>query len=135
MIQQSDTHSEPYKRRRKRNREKDTDGRSDIELCFYLGGCNDETNPTIIGKLRVKTSKAFAAGADAVAKWSLWEQLDLADEGHYRKLPVEVTNSTNCHFNEHTIIRDHFLDQLHDSKISGGHFAFQKTPDGTSQRF
>ena len=34
-----------------------------------------------------------------------------------------------------TSLRDHVLDQLHDSKISGWHFAFQKTLDRARQRF
>ena len=107
----------------------------DPTLKLILSWADAQTKPTqpSLGKLRVKRSKAIAAGADAVALWSLWEQLELADVVLYRKWLVEKTNST-IQFIVPTSLRDHVLDPLHDSKISGGHFAFQKTLDRARQQ-
>ena len=109
----------------------------DPTLKLIFSWADAQTKPTqpSLGKLRVKRSKAIAAGADAVALWSLWEQLELADGVLYRKWLVEKTNSTIRQFMVPTSLRDHVLDPLHDSKISGGHFAFQKTLDRARQQF
>ena len=50
----------------------------DPTLKLILSWADAQTKPTqpSLGKLRVKRSKAIAAGADAVALWSLWEQLE-----------------------------------------------------------
>ena len=109
----------------------------DPTLNLIFSWADAQTKPTqpSLEKLRVKRSKAIAAGADAVALWSLWEQLELAGGVLQRKWLVEGKNSTIRQFIVPTSLRNHVLDQLHDSKISGGHFAFQKTLDRARQRF
>ena len=63
------------------------------------------------------------------------EQVELAEGVLYQKWLTEGTNSNVRQFVVTTSLREKVLEQIHDSKISGGHFAFQKTLDRARQRF
>ena len=106
-----------------------------IKFVFQWANADENGTQTSLGKLNVKKSAAIAAGEDAVALWSVWEQLELADGVLYRKWLVEETNTNIRQFVVPISLREKVLEQLHDSKISGGHFAFQKTLDRARQRF
>ena len=56
-----------------------------LNLIFSWADAQAKPTQPSLGKLRVKRSKAIAAGADAVALWRLWEELVLADGLLYRK--------------------------------------------------
>ena len=60
-----------------------------IKLVFQWANANENGTQTSLGKLNVKKAAAIAAGEDAVALWSVWEQLELADGLLYRKWLVE----------------------------------------------
>ena len=92
-------------------------------LRLILQWANAEKHPdkNPLRDLKIKKANAIAQGEDAVAIWGLQDQMELTDGVLYRKWHVEGSNTTQ--------------QQLHDSKLSGGHFAFQKTLDRARQRF
>ena len=55
-----------------------------LNLVFIWAEEKTEPVQPSLGKLRVNRSKAIAAGTDAIALWSLWEQLKLAERAFYR---------------------------------------------------
>ncbi|XP_075240958.1 uncharacterized protein LOC142336176 [Convolutriloba macropyga] len=67
--------------------------------------------------------------------WGLLDQMELTDGVLYRKWQVEGSNATQKQLVVPQGLRETVLEQLHDSKLSGGHFAFQKTLDRARQRF
>ena len=85
--------------------------------------------------LKIKKANAIAQGEDAVAMWGLWDQMELTDGVLYRKWHVEGSNTTQKQLVVPQGLRETVSEQLHDSKLSGGHFAFQKTLDRARQRF
>ena len=85
--------------------------------------------------LKIKKANAIAQGEDAVAIWGLWDQMELTAGVLFRKWYVEGSNTTQKQLVAPQGLRETVLEQLHDSKLSGRHFAFQKTLDRARQRF
>ena len=111
--------------------------RNDPCLRLILQWANAEKHPdqNPLRDLKIKKANAIAQGEDAVAMWGLWDQMELTDGVLYRKWHVEGSNTTQKQLVVPQGLRETVLDQLHDSKLSGGHFAFQKTLDRARQRF
>ena len=61
--------------------------------------------------------------------------MELTNGVLYRKWNVEGSNTTQKQLVVPQGLRETVLEQLHNSKLSGGHFAFQKTLDRARQRF
>ena len=111
--------------------------RHDPCLCLILQWANAEKHPdqNPLRDLKIKKANAIAQGEDEVAMWGLWDQMELTDGVLYRKWHVEGSNTTQKQLVVPQGLRETVLEQLHDSKLSGGHFAFQKTLDRARQRF
>ena len=111
--------------------------RNDPCLRLILQWANAEKHPdqNPLRDLKIKKANAIAQGEDAVAMWGLWDQMELTDGVLYRKWHVEGSNTTQKQLVVPQGLRETVLEQLHDSKLSGGHFAFQKTLDRARQRF
>ena len=92
-----------------------------------------EQNP--LKDLKIKKANAIAQGEDAVAMWGLWDQIELTDGVLNRKWHVEGSNTNQKQLAVPQGLRETVLEQLHDSKLSGGHFDFQKTLDRARQKF
>ena len=86
-------------------------------------------------ELKAKKSAAIERGEDAVSMRSLWDQLEPSNGILYQKWHLEGTNKTVKQLVVPEVLREMVLEQMHDSKLSGGHFAFQKTLDRARQRF
>ena len=67
--------------------------------------------------------------------WGLRDQMELTDGMLYRKWHVEGSNTTQKQLVVPQGFSETVLEQLQKSKLSGGHFAFQKTLDRARQRF
>ena len=67
--------------------------------------------------------------------WGLWDQMELIDGVLYRKWHVEGSNTTQTQLVVPQGFREIVLKQLHDSKLSGGHFAFHKTLESARKKF
>ena len=111
--------------------------RNDHCLRLILQWANVEKHPdqNALRDLKIKKANAIAHGKDAVAMWGLWDHVELTDDVLYRKWHVEGSSTTQKQFVVKQGLIEMVLDQLHDSKLSGGHFAFQKTLDRARQRF
>ena len=105
-----------------------------IKLVFQSANADKTGKQTSLGKLNLKKTAAIAAGEDARALWCVWKQLELAEWVLYRKWLIEGTDSNVRQFVVPKSVRKKVLEQQHESKISGGHFAFQKTLDRSRQR-
>ena len=109
----------------------------DPTIRFILEWANAAKHPDQcpLMELKAKKSAAIERGEDAVSMWSLWDQLELSNGILYRKWHLEGTNKTVKQLVVPEVLREMVLEQMHDSKLSGGHFAFQKTLDRARQRF
>ena len=67
--------------------------------------------------------------------WGLSDQMELTDGVLYRKWHKEGSNTTQKQLVVPQGLRETVLEQLYDSKLSRGHFIFQKTLDRARQRF
>ena len=112
--------------------------RNDPCLRLILQWANAEKHPdqNPLRDLKIKKANAIAQGEDAVAMSSgLWDQMELTDGVLYRKWHVKGSNTTQKQLVVPQGFRETVLEKLHDSKLCGGHFAFQKTLDRARQRF
>ena len=105
--------------------------RNDPCLRLILQWANAEKHPdqNPLRDLKIKKANALTQGEDAVAMWGLWDQMELTDGVLYRKWHLEGSNTTQKQLVVPQGLRETVLEQLHDSKLSGGNFAFQKTLD------
>ena len=106
-------------------------------LRLILQWANAEKHPdqNPLRDLKIKKANAIAQGEAAVAIWGLWDQMELTDGVLYRKWYVEGSSTTQKQLVVPQGLRETVLEQLHDSELSGGHFAFQKTLDRARQKF
>ena len=109
----------------------------DPTIRFILEWANAAKHPDQcpLMELKAKKSAVIERGEDSVSMWSLWDQLELSNGILYRKWHLEGTNKTVKQLVVPEVLREMVLEQMHDSKLSGGHFAFQKTLDRARQRF
>ena len=104
-----------------------------IKLGFHWSDADKTARKRPLANVEKKA--AIAAGEDALALWCVREQLELAEGVLYQKWLTEGTNSIVRQFVVPTSLRKNVLEQLHESKMSRRHFAFQKTLDRARQRF
>ena len=109
--------------------------RNDPCLRLNLQWVNAEKHPdqNPLRYLKIKRANAIAQGEDAVVICGLCDQMEMTDGVLYRKWHVEGSNTNQLVVQQG--LRETVLEQLHDSKLSGGNFAFQKTLDRARQRF
>ena len=72
---------------------------------------------------------------DALELWSNWDKLALANRVLYRKWTPSNRNQETWQAVVPSAMRAEVLYQLHDSPLSGGHFAVEKTMSRIKQRF
>ena len=101
-------------------------------LQWAYAGKHPDHNP--LRDLKIDKATAIAQRKDAVAMWGLWDQMELTDGVLYRKWHVEGNNTARKQLVLPQELRETVWEQLHDSKLSGGQFAFQKTLDRARQR-
>ena len=106
-----------------------------VKLIFQWANANKNCRQTSPAKLNLRKAVAIAAGEDAVALWCVGEQLELAEGILYLTWLIEGKNCNVRQFVVPTSLRERVLEELHESKISRGPFAFQKTLDRARQRF
>ena len=106
-----------------------------LRLILRLANAEKHPDQNPLRYLKIKKANAIAQGEDAVAMWGLWDQMELTDGLLYRKWNVKGSNATQKQFVVPQGLRETVLEQLHDSKLSGGHLVFQKTLDRARQRF
>ena len=111
--------------------------RNDPCLRLILQWANAEKHPDQNPPryLKIKKANAIAQWEDAVAIWGFWDQMELTDGVLYWKWHVEGSNTTQKQLVVPQGLRETVLEQLHDSKLCGGHFWFQNTLDRERQRF
>ena len=111
--------------------------RNDFCLRIILHWANAEKrlDQNTLRDLKTKKANAIAQGEDAVAIRGLWDQMNLIDGVLCMKWHVEGRNGTQKQLAVPQALRETILEQLHNSKLSGGYFAFQKTLDSPRQRF
>ena len=111
--------------------------RNDPCLRLIVQWANAEKHPdqSPLRDSKIKKANAIAQGEDAVAMWGLLDQLEQTDGVLYRKWHVEGSNTTQKQLVVPQGLRKTVLERFHDSKLSGGHFAFQKTLDRARQTF
>ena len=97
--------------------------RNDACLRLILLGANAEKQPdqNPLRDLKIRKANAIAQ-EDAVPMWGLWDQMEKTDGVLYRKWHVEGSNTTQKQLVVPQGLRETVLEQIHDSKLSGGHF-------------
>ena len=106
-----------------------------LRLILQWANAEKHLDQNPLRDLKIKKANAIAQREDAVAIWGLWDQMELTDGVLYRKWHMEGSNITQKQLVVPQGLRETVLEQLHDSKLRGGHFVFQKTLDKARQRF
>ena len=98
-----------------------------LRLILQWAKADKNPNQNPLRDIKIKKANALAQGDDAEAIWGLWDQMELTDGVLYRNWHVEGCNTTQKQLVVPQGLRETVLEQLHDSKLNGGYFAFQKT--------
>ena len=106
-----------------------------LRLILQWANAEKHADQNPLRDLKIKKANEIAQGQDAVATWCLWDQIEMTNGVLYRKWHVEGSNRTQKQLVVPQKLGETVLEQLHDSKLNGGYFAFQNTLDSARQRF
>ena len=114
--------------------------KQDVAINFILSLAKIPTNEprctrSSLGINPITKDQAQKNGPEALNLWSLWDQLEIQNGILMRRWWVTGTNETRWLVVIPRDSRNEILEHLHDSKVTGGHFAFAKTLDRIRQRF
>ena len=92
-----------------------------------MGKQREAKTPNPLRDLKIKKVNGIAQSEDAVAKWDFRNQMKLTNGLLYVKWLLEGSKRTLTLLVVPQRLRETTLQQNRDSKLSGDHFAFQKT--------